>query len=113
MLKLATAPLLAAQERMFDEYEVRYESYKQDLAKYEETEQGDEPTAPKMERLVVGDATVEGLAPILLDNPNGVIQICDEASGFVARLNQYKNGAGGDHQFYLEAWAANPIVTDR
>jgi hypothetical protein len=115
MLKHAAAPLNRVEREAMAEFTGDLARYKKELARSKESKGvAGEPEAPRMRRLVVGDATVESVGPILAANPLGLVQVCDEASGLVARLNQYKaGGKGGDQQFYLEAWSAGQAVIDR
>ena len=58
-----------------------------------------------MGRTVVEDATVEALYSVLEENPRGVLDIEDELSGWVRRMDQYKGGKGADRQFFLGVWS--------
>ena len=71
----------------------------------------DDPPPPR--RLAVDDTTVEALAPILQDNPRGLVMLRDELTAWVSGLNQYKGGKGSDRQFFLSAWSGSPVVVDR
>lgn len=53
-------------------------------------------------RYKTNDTTVEKLAILLQENPNGLMIIRDELSGWLRSLN--KAGREGDREFYLEAW---------
>lgn len=71
-------------------------------------------TAPPLKRVIVSDATTEALAPILQDNPRGILMYRDELTAWVAGLNQYKTGGkGADRQFFLSAWSGAPVAIDR
>ena len=61
------------------------------------------PTPPA--RLIVVDATVESLAPLLEDNPRGLLMTQDEGVAWVRGMGQYKGGRGGDRQFWLSNWS--------
>jgi Protein of unknown function (DUF3987) len=61
------------------------------------------PEEPKQRRHRTEDATVEKLAEILRDNPQGLLVFRDELSGFLKNLE--KPGREGDRAFFLEAWA--------
>jgi hypothetical protein len=57
---------------------------------------------------------MEGLVPILTDNPRGVLMVRDELSGWVRSMDQYKQGGkGSDRQFWLQTWSASPASVDR
>lgn len=51
-------------------------------------------------RFIVNDSTVEKLAVILKENPNGVLLLRDELAGWGASINRRE----GDREFYLESW---------
>jgi hypothetical protein len=74
-----------------------------------------EPEAPKVARLVVSDTTVEALAPILLDNPRGVLLARDELSAWISSFDRYANKgrASTDSTFWLSAFSAASVVVDR
>lgn len=73
----------------------------------------EEPFKPVPRRVLVNDATVEGLAPILAQNPRGILATKDELVSLVRGLGQYKGGRGSDRQFYLSAWSGEMAVVDR
>ncbi|HDV6747773.1 YfjI family protein [Legionella pneumophila serogroup 1] len=60
---------------------------------------------PSRKRLVVNDATVEKLGELLKENPNGLILVRDELSGWLAKLNKEENHT--DRAFYLECFDGN------
>jgi hypothetical protein len=124
-LKLVAAPFYARQQRLKERYD-------QELAHYEKARDEHEvlgrkkkdvldiyapgppkPEPPLLVRTYCSDATVESLAPLLRDNPRGLAVIRDELSALVTGLNQYKSGRGSDRQFYLAAWAGEPVAVDR
>jgi len=63
-------------------------------------------------RYKTNDTTVEKLAILLQENPNGLMIIRDELSGWLRSLN--KSGREGDREFYLEGWNGyNSFTVDR
>ena len=68
---------------------------------------------PPYPHLYTTDATTESLAPILSDNPRGVVLVRDEVSGLMLGMNQYKGGKGSDRQFWLSTWSGEPAKVDR
>lgn len=64
---------------------------------------------PKEKRYKTNDPTVEKLAMILQENPNGILLLRDELSGWLETLN--KAGREGSREFYLEAWNGNSSYT--
>ena len=74
------------------------------------------PEAPKNERLVVEDATVEALAYIMKDNTRGLLCIQDELSGWFGAMDVYSGGKGGgskDRAFHLQCYNGGPKLVDR
>lgn len=64
---------------------------------------------PLRKRLVVNDATVEKLGELLNENPNGLILVRDELSGWLAKLYTEKHQS--DRAFYLECFDGNSSYT--
>ncbi len=60
---------------------------------------------PRRKRYVVNDATVQALAEVLAENPNGVILERDELPGFLKSLDMESQQAA--RAFFLEAWDGN------
>lgn len=60
------------------------------------------PEEPIQRRFMTQDATVEMVAELLRDNPQGLLIFRDEFSGFLKNLE--KPGREGDRAFYLESW---------
>jgi len=60
----------------------------------------------------VTNTTIEALIACNSKNPRGLIYICDELTGLIDSMNQYKGGKGNDRQFWLSAWSrmADTIV---
>ena len=75
----------------------------------------DRPVKPSARRLVVNDTTIEGLVPILADNPRGVLVAVDELAGLVASFDAYKSGGrgGADRPKWLSMHSAGPLTVDR
>lgn len=68
----------------------------------EELERDQQNATPMERRYKTNDATVEKIARLLNDNPNGILLLRDELNGWLQSLN--KAGREGDREFYLEAW---------
>ena len=67
---------------------------------------------PVPQRLIINDATVEKVGEIMGQNPDGLLLIRDELSGFVAKLND--EDAQSARAFYLECFdGQNPFTYDR
>jgi phage/plasmid primase-like uncharacterized protein len=73
------------------------------------------PDAPKIERMVVEDATVEALSEVLKDNARGVLCVQDELSGWFGMMDAYTGNKGGskDRAAWLQAYNGGGRVVDR
>jgi hypothetical protein len=84
---------------------------------WEELPKEERGEKPIQERLILSDATPEASQPILADNPQGMIVIRDEMSGWFGSMEQYsKKGGGGSssaRSFWLTAYNGGPYVIDR
>lgn len=65
----------------------------------------DNITPPVRNRLVVNDPSVEKLGELLNENPNGLVFVRDELSGWLANLNREEYQS--DRAFYLECFDGN------
>ena len=75
----------------------------------------EKPTPPKARRYIVSDTTTEALAPILLDNPRGVLLARDELAGWLGSFDRYaKSGRGGaDSAHWLSMHNGEAMTIDR
>ncbi len=73
----------------------------------------DSPIEPKRKRTHTNDVTVESLALIMQENPEGVGLFRDELVAWMRSCDMYRNGRGTDRQFYLSAWSAVEYSVDR
>lgn len=71
----------------------------------QEIEDLEEPESPRERRYTTNDATIEKIAEILRDNPDGILYYRDELMGWLRSLD--KAGRESDRAFYLEAWNGN------
>jgi hypothetical protein len=70
-----------------------------------EFEELEKPEAPIQKRYLTNDITIEKLAEILAENPNGILYYADELMRFLRGLDRV--GRESDRAFYLEAWNGN------
>jgi hypothetical protein len=71
------------------------------------------PERPLAERFLVDDVTIEGLAPIVEQNPRGVLVDRDELSGWFD-FDRYNGGRGGaEVGRWLSIYNAGPLTVDR
>ena len=73
----------------------------------------DKPEPPKAERLVISDATVEAVSPILLANPRGVLLARDELAGWIGSFDRYASKGGADAAHWLSMHSGETIIVDR
>jgi hypothetical protein len=71
----------------------------------QEIEDLEDPAAPSERRYMTNDVTIEKIAEILKDNPDGILYYRDELMGWLRSLD--KAGREADRAFYLEAWNGN------
>lgn len=63
-------------------------------------------------RYIIGDATTEKIAELLVQNPDGLLNLRDELIGLLKSFD--KHGRESDRDFYLEAWnGKQPYNVDR
>lgn len=62
----------------------------------------EKPEEPKLQRLIVNDATFEALHQTMNENPAGLLVILDELTGWWSQLDRH--GREGERAFYLQAW---------
>jgi hypothetical protein len=117
----ALKPLRKIQRRMNRDYAEAAEDHAADMRAYKMDEKDRQkardtsppPTEPSPGYVVVDDATVEAMVPILNQNPRGVLQVKDEVVALIKGFNAYRGGAGGDRQFYLSGWSNLPVSVQR
>jgi hypothetical protein len=74
-------------------------------------EENEEPPAPS--EMLVGDFTLESLIDVLEFNARGVLAWADEIEGFIASMDKYRTGKGGDDKFWLSAYTGEAYKTNR
>ena len=121
----ALAPIKRLQRDALNRYELQradydaaVQAYDADLATHKKKRSTDEPLpakpdAPVPERLTVSNATVEALAPILRDNPKGVLLHRDELAGWFGSFNRYSGKSGADEADWLSLHNGDGITVDR
>src|SRR5262249_48001100 len=87
------------------------EEWKEAKKAYKKEDDEDEP--PVCKRYLVADTTVEALAVRLQENPRGLLLAREELNGWLASMDAYKAGKGGDVAHYLEMHRAGQLLVDR
>ena len=125
--KLVMKPVRARQNRAFKQYAEALREHKAVHARWEKEmtawkrckedagEPPPEPEPPTAVRYVVTDTTVEALAPLLQQNPRGLLLACDELAGWFGSFDRYaaKGKAGGDAAKWLSMFNAESFTVDR
>jgi hypothetical protein len=118
-INLVLGPIRARQLALKTEYERQKEEYETQVLDHKKAIKDGpvslpKPEKPTMGRTWVDDTTVERLADILAENRRGILLAKDELSGWLAAMNQYKQGGkGSDRQFWLSAHDNSPTLVDR
>jgi len=93
-------------------YKVDESNYKAEIKKYQQSLGNGAKVAmptkidkPTRKRYIVNDATVEKVADIMIDNPNGLVLFNDELNEWLSNLS--KSGREGDRAFWIDAWNGN------
>jgi hypothetical protein len=110
-LKIVATGVRRISSALAMEHAQAYERWKQDNSGA--TKGTKPPPPPRPRRIDIDDATMEVLAPLLSDNPRGLIMIRDELSAFILGMNQYKAGKGNDKPNMLKIWNGDAITKDR
>lgn len=121
--ELALRQHVVRQKRAFAQFKVDYRryaeamvTYKRELREWDKSGTGDAPQAPQkptLFRIVVSEATIEAITPILEENPRGLLMTRDELSGWMKSFDAYRNGKGSDREHWLSAHRAHSIIVDR
>lgn len=113
-LSLACEPLNKIQAQLDRENAHTQARFSEARASWAKTPKSDrtapEPTRPRHRAVLVNDVTVEALAPVLADNPNGLACVRDELSGWIGGFDAYRpRGASKDREFWLGAKQGQPF----
>ncbi|MCG3198736.1 MAG: hypothetical protein GHCLOJNM_03241 [bacterium] len=115
-LRLALEPIQTIQDRLFAVHAQAMEVFQDELSAWESSprkDRGVKPIPPPCARVACSDVTMESLALLLCENPNGLLVWRDELSGWVGSFNQYRKGAGGDEGHWLFFWSGGALTVDR
>lgn len=105
--------VLLGHEADLERYGAEREAWRRAAAKGQAGDPPRKPDRPPLPRYVVDDCTVEALAPILVDNPRGVLVARDELGGWMASFDRYAGKGGGDAARWNSMHTAAPLSVDR
>ena len=122
--KVAKAALQHHQKNLLEQYDAEMNAYELEREQHEAAKKefrrskgvGDPPSQPdhpKPKRCMVSDTTVEALAPMLTNNPRGVLLQRDELNSWFGSFNQYKGSKGADEGDWLSMFDGGSITVDR
>jgi len=122
--KVAKAPIQRHQKNQLDEYHSQRADYDKAIEDYDvlvkqhknsksKEPLPEKPKPPILSRTIVSDCTVESLAPILTDNPRGLLLQRDELNGWLGSFNAYKSAKGSDESAWLSMFDGESILVDR
>lgn len=117
-------PIEQIESQFASEIKADIEQYERDKLVYETQlkewlKNDSEPPPTKPESVAVrcwriSDITIEALAPLLRDNPRGLLLERDEIAGWVASFDQYRSGSkGSDASNWLSLFGGKSIRVDR
>lgn len=114
----AMAPIQRLQEAAMRRHKEACAEHEAALRRWEGTpprNRTEKPRPPVAERLCVVDTTVEALAPLLQDNPRGLLLARDELRGWIGSFDRYAsgNGARSDEAHWLSMYNGMSILVDR
>ena len=68
---------------------------------------------PQRRRIFSTESTTEKAARLAEANPRGLMLQRDELAGWIASMDRYSAGSGGDRPFWLQAYGGRPWAPDR
>ncbi|WP_234731072.1 DUF3987 domain-containing protein [Acidocella facilis] len=75
---------------------------------------GDDAAKPPQRRRIYStESTTEKAARLAEANPRGLLLQRDELAGWIASMDRYSGGAGGDRPFWLQAYGGRAWAPDR
>ena len=123
---MALAPIEAIEAKNERRYRLENREYERELTEWEQRvadakksrSRGplpEKPLPPVAMRVMVDNATIEAMAPLLKANPRGLLLAKDELKGWFASFDRYVSaaGSGADESHWLSMYNARPMVIDR
>ena len=116
-LMAAVKPLREVNAKLVEDYYFQKENYDDQFKEYSRDKTGSvkKPDRPPRKRKLTEDNTVESLADILLDSPEGILCFRDELAGWIGSFDAYKASKSLSHDkaAWLEAFNGGKRVIDR
>jgi hypothetical protein len=123
--KMAVNILKTIQYKALTQYEAAMQAHAKSVEEYDialahakisknNDELPEKPQEPAAQRFWVSDVTSEAIAPILINNPKGVLCAVDELATWVRGFDRYVSGGkGADVARWLSMYDADSILIDR
>ncbi|MBQ0008595.1 MAG: DUF3987 domain-containing protein [bacterium] len=105
-MAFAMQPLRERDNETLTEYASLLKEYRASLRSGEQVEK------PTPRQLITDDITIESLALVLTNNPNGVCVYNDELNGWFASFDKYRKG-GGDVNRWLSLYSGQSYTINR
>lgn len=109
-LRTAAKPLMKADARMFKDWQRQTAEFN---ALPKEERAGKQPPPQKRKRLE--DVTIEAAQDVLKDNPEGLLCLQDELSGWFGSMDKYAGAKGAmkDRGWWLQTFNGGPYAVNR
>jgi len=105
-LSAAISPLQKMDKGLYAQFCQAWQDYKQQI-----NDGNTSITKPTPKQLLVTDATIEALIPILKNNPNGLLYFKDELMAWINDLTRYNRGSA--EQQWLSIYSSQAIRLNR
>lgn len=95
---------------------VRFDKLHREWDAAPKKDRGEEPKTPPRQTCLVDDLTLAVIAPILRDNPRGVLVVKDELAGLFGSFGQFsqsRGGASADLSGWLSLFNGERLLLDR
>lgn len=123
LIKQMLAPVQAVNKQQIRDSLRRMEEWEQEQFQEKARQKGRKadsgsdltPPTPRPEKrkTIFKDFTFEALSKGMENNPKGILLHSDEVLGFLANLNKYNGGKGGDLEIMMGLWSGEGISVSR
>lgn len=123
---LAMKPFERRNAKLMRQAELDLEAYNQQMVVYEAAAKKhassknaasepppEKPVLPARQRIYVVDTTIEALAPLLAENPRGLMASSDELASWLGSHDRYSKNTSSNETYYLSMWTAAGFLKDR